>query len=169
MRADYTITEGYVVGEMGLSEDQAKAIISSCSFRALKDLTQEEKSNLKSAIREVQTDIAKASDMIRLKRARIKKNKELLKKELSKAGNGSTSLSNLTRLSLPAIVSCIDVATAINNAKVFSDFVYGSVNELNYRIGLADTLDSRLEVQETNSLSTLSNLDKLYTSVSLGG
>ena len=155
----------FVTAEMAPTTEQYQAGSDSCSARALKGIGLDDKAQLKTTIATLQGELAEAADLVRSKRARLKKQQELLINDLDDIGNRENNVGNLVKLAGRAVASCAEVAAVVQQTKSGTDMLYSRANELRYRLGILNQSEGALGVQEDHIRQTISALDRLNLSL----
>lgn len=160
-----TVNSEFPDAEFGATEKQQIEASNGCLGRSAKVMKSSDRSELVGVISQVQTDLAKALDIVKSKRSRIRLQKVFLNDELKKIGDGSSTMSKFHRLASGAIGSCQEAMTASTNAKSASDLIYSKGNELRYRQGLLEMRDVALAGEESKIANARTALDKMTLSL----
>lgn len=171
-RADITVPQGPGAEELAATLTQAKSITESCTKAALdrsnngKGLSADQRTQLRSALREIKAQVSTAGDALRLRRSKVRKQLTRLQAEKAGVDANSASFSNYYRLMSPAIAVCpeaADTAAVIHGA---IQPVVRQSTELNYKILLAQTQEGLL-LQRINLVqAALAALDRAEYSIS---
>ena len=152
VKAEITDSDVLDAAEIATTPKQEKAIAEGCIARALVNLNSDQKTGLKSAVRDVEADLSTAIDKIKNRRARMSSQRDNLNARKKLIQGGAERISALYTYAEPAIQSCPKAANAAQRAKEGSDLVHARLNEVEYQLALIVATDLALAQKNATSL-----------------
>jgi hypothetical protein len=165
VNAEITDSDVLDAAEVSITPDQSKAIAEGCIARALLNLNSDQKTGLKSAVRDVEADLATAIDKIRNRRSRMSLQRDNLNARKKLIQVGAERISALYTYAEPAINACQAAAEAARLAKEGSDLVHARLNEVEYQLALISATDLALASEERDLSSAMDALDEMVISL----
>ena len=151
--------------ELAATQQQLTALSSSClnfSFNISSGkLTVQQKSDLKTTLKNLRAKLVESVDLLSQRRGRIKDRGIELQQEINDLGQANQDVSNLFRLMANAIASCPDAAFAAGQIKSNSDRVLSQSTELTYRLYLTQVQQSTIAGEISEAQDALGVLDRV--------